>query len=71
MSLFAKLVARVSDHRALFIFCRALLENDFKSIRALIRRDLRLGQGLRTLDLGCGPGAFADLFFGAPTSAPT
>lgn len=66
MSLFAKLVARVSDHPALFIFCRALLENDFKSIRAMIRRDLRLGQGLRTLDLGCGPGAFADLFFGDP-----
>ena len=30
----------------------------------VIRRDLRLGQGLRTLDLGCGPGAFADVFAG-------
>ncbi|HVR71913.1 MAG TPA: class I SAM-dependent methyltransferase, partial [Vicinamibacteria bacterium] len=33
-------------------------------IRAVIRRDLRPGRGLRSLDLGCGPGAFADLFLG-------
>ena len=64
MGLLAKVVERVSDHPVLFIFCRSLLENDFKSIRAVIRRDLRVGQGLRTLDLGCGPGAFADLFDG-------
>ena len=62
--LFAKLVERISDHPVLFILCRSLLENDFKAIRALIRRELRLGAGLRTLDLGCGPGAFADLFAG-------
>jgi len=64
MGLFAKIVERISDHPVLFIFCRSLLENDFKAIRALIRRDLRPGQGLRTLDLGCGPGAFADVFAG-------
>jgi SAM-dependent methyltransferase len=64
MGLFAKLVERISDHPVLFIWCRSLLENDFKAIRALIRRELRLGQGLRSLDLGCGPGAFADLFDG-------
>lgn len=62
MGLFATLVERVSDNPVLFIYCRALLENNFKSIRALIRRELRVGQGLRTLDLGCGPGAFSDLF---------
>jgi ubiquinone/menaquinone biosynthesis C-methylase UbiE len=66
MGLFAKLVERISDNPVLFILCRRILENDFKAIRALIRRDLRLGQGLRTLDLGCGPGAFADLFAGDP-----
>jgi ubiquinone/menaquinone biosynthesis C-methylase UbiE len=66
MGLFAKLVERISDHPVLFILCRRILENDFKAIRALIRRDLRLGAGLRTLDLGCGPGAFADLFAGDP-----
>jgi len=64
MGLLAKIVERISDHPVLFIFCRSLLENDFKAIRAVIRRDLRVGHGLRTLDLGCGPGAFADLFNG-------
>ena len=64
MGLFAKLVERISDHPVLFIFFRSILENDFKAIRTLIRRELKLGQGLRTLDLGCGPGAFADLFDG-------
>jgi ubiquinone/menaquinone biosynthesis C-methylase UbiE len=64
MGLFAKLVERVSDHPVLFIFFRAILENDFKAIRAVIRRDLKCGPGVRTLDLGCGPGAFSDLFDG-------
>lgn len=64
MSLFAKLVERVSDNPVLFIFFRSLLESDFKAIRAVIRRDLVLGQKLSSLDLACGPGAFADLFAG-------
>lgn len=64
MGLISKLVETISDHPVLFIFCRSVLENDFRAIRALIRRELRLGQGLRTLDFGCGPGAFADLFGG-------
>ena len=62
MGLFAATVQRISDHPVLFIVLRSILENDFKSIRAVIRRRLRVRQGLRTLDLGCGPGAFADLF---------
>jgi len=66
MGLFASLVERVSDNPVLFIFFRRILENDFKAIRALVRRELRLQQGLRSLDLGCGPGAFADLFAGDP-----
>jgi SAM-dependent methyltransferase len=64
MGLFAKLVETISDHPVLFIFCRSILENDFKAIRAVIRRELRVGQGLRTLDLGCGPGAFSAVFPG-------
>jgi SAM-dependent methyltransferase len=64
MGLFQTLVEKISDHPVLFIFIRGILENDFKSIRATIRRDLRLGQQLRSLDLGCGPGAFSDLFDG-------
>jgi SAM-dependent methyltransferase len=64
MGLFSSLVERVSAHPVLFIFFRSLLEDDFKAIRALIRRELKVGQGLSTLDLGCGPGAFSDLFDG-------
>jgi len=64
MGFFATVIERVSDNPILFIFFRSLLENDFKSIRSVIRSELKLGEGLRTLDLGCGPGAFADLFHG-------
>ena len=56
MGLFATTVQRISDHPVLFIVLRSILENDFKAIRAVIRRRLRVRQGLRTLDLGCGPG---------------
>ena len=62
MTLFARLVQRISDHPVLFIFLRGILENDFKAIRSTIRRELDLGPARRTLDLGCGPGAFSDLF---------
>jgi ubiquinone/menaquinone biosynthesis C-methylase UbiE len=64
MGLLSTVVEKVSDHPVLFIFFRSILENDFKAIRAQIRKDLVLGKGLRTLDLGCGPGAFSDLFNG-------
>ena len=64
MGLFATAVQRISDHPVLFIVLRSILENDFKAIRSVINRRLRVRQGLRTLDLGCGPGAFADLFAG-------
>jgi ubiquinone/menaquinone biosynthesis C-methylase UbiE len=64
MGLLAKVVERVSDHPVLFIFFRSLLEDDFREIRARIRRELVLGAGRRSLDLACGPGAFADLFEG-------
>ena len=62
MGLFGRLVQKVSDHPVLFIFLRGILENDFRAIRATIRREMDLGAASRTLDLGCGPGAFSDLF---------
>ncbi len=62
MNLLAKIVEKISDHPVLFIFCRSLLENDFRAIRSIIRRDLDLGPGRSSLDLGCGPGAFSDMF---------
>lgn len=64
MGLLESLVEKVSDNPVLFIFFRGILENDFKAIRAQIRKELTLGKGLRSLDLGCGPGAFSDLFGG-------
>ena len=64
MGFLEAVVQRVSDHPVLFIFIRGILENDFKAIRALIRKDLKLEPGVRTLDLGCGPGAFAPMFKG-------
>jgi ubiquinone/menaquinone biosynthesis C-methylase UbiE len=64
MGLLSTLVERISDHPVLFIFFRSILENDFKAIRATIRKEMQLGKGLRSLDLGCGPGAFSDLFEG-------
>jgi ubiquinone/menaquinone biosynthesis C-methylase UbiE len=62
VSLFGRLVQKISDNPVLFIFLRGILENDFKAIRSTIRRELDLGPAARTLDLGCGPGAFSDLF---------
>jgi ubiquinone/menaquinone biosynthesis C-methylase UbiE len=56
------LVHKVSENPVLFIFFRSILENNFKSVRATIRRHLGNGADLRTLDLGCGPGAFAREF---------
>lgn len=41
---------------------RALLEDDFQAVRALARRHMALGTSARTLELGCGPGLFADMF---------
>jgi ubiquinone/menaquinone biosynthesis C-methylase UbiE len=64
VNLLARLVEKVSDHPVLFIFFRSILENDFKAIRAVIRRHLETGNGRRTLDLGCGPGEFANEFAG-------
>ena len=64
MSLLHSIVERISENPVLFIFCRSLLENDFKAIREVISRHLRLEEGVRSLDLDCGPGAFADMFVG-------
>jgi ubiquinone/menaquinone biosynthesis C-methylase UbiE len=64
MGLLSTVVEKVSDNPVLFIFFRGILENDFKAIRAQIKKEMRLGKRLRTLDLGCGPGAFADAFEG-------
>jgi ubiquinone/menaquinone biosynthesis C-methylase UbiE len=58
----SKLISWLSDQPALFLFLRGVLENDFRAIRAIIARDLPGLGAARTLDLGCGPGAFSTLF---------
>jgi len=59
------LAARVAQNPALFMACRSILENGFRQVRRHIRAELRPGSG--TLHLGCGTGAFADLFTGEYT----
>ena len=64
MGLLSTVVEQVSDHPVLFIWIRSILENDFSAIRATIRASLSVQPGVRTLDLGCGPGAFSPMFDG-------
>jgi SAM-dependent methyltransferase len=45
---------------ALYLLELALMEGDLQVIRDFVRRSLR-AEG-RTLEIGCGPGLFADLF---------
>lgn len=59
------LAARVAQNPALFMACRSILENGFRQVRRHIRAELRADAA--TLDLGCGTGAFADLFTGEYT----
>ncbi len=54
---------RLSARPSVFLFTRALMTDDFGPIRDRVRRELA-APGRRTLDLGCGPGTFADLFAG-------
>ena len=54
---------RFCSRPAVFLVMRAILTDDFAPIRDRVRRELALA-GRRTLDLGCGPGTFADLFLG-------
>ena len=54
---------RFSGSPAFFLFSRGVVMGDFAAVRERLRRELA-GPGRRTLDLGCGPGTFADLFAG-------
>jgi len=54
---------RFRGRPAAFFVVRGLVTDDFAPIRERVRRELA-APGRRTLDLGCGPGTFADLFLG-------
>jgi ubiquinone/menaquinone biosynthesis C-methylase UbiE len=56
------LIEKLSNQPAIFLFCRGILEGNFKTIRQIIPQRLPVGDGRRVLDVACGPGAFSDLF---------
>jgi ubiquinone/menaquinone biosynthesis C-methylase UbiE len=56
------LIERLSNHPGIFLFCRGVLEGNFRAIREIIRQELPPENGRRVLDVACGPGAFSDLF---------
>ena len=55
-------IQKLSNYPGLFLFCRGLLEGDFREIRRTIREYLRKSEDQRVLDIACGPGAFSVLF---------
>jgi SAM-dependent methyltransferase len=55
---------RASSRSALRLFYRRFVDIDRRALRELIRRSLRIGERVRTLELACGPGLFSDLFEG-------
>jgi SAM-dependent methyltransferase len=57
-------VEKASGRPALRLFYRCCVDPDRRSVRELIRRSLRVGRRVRTLEVGCGPGLFSDLFEG-------
>jgi len=55
-------IEKLSNQPGIFLFCRGILEGNFKTIRQVIQERLPVADGRRVLDLACGPGAFSDLF---------
>ena len=55
-------IEKLSNYPGLFLFCRGLLEADFREIRRTIREYLPDSENQRVLDIACGPGAFSGLF---------
>ena len=56
------IIEKLSDYPAFFLFCRGVLEGNFRVIRQTIRTHLEPSPERKVLDVACGPGAFSDLF---------
>ena len=56
------LIEKLSDYPRFFLFCRGLLESNFRVIRRTIEEHLGPNPDRKVLDVACGPGAFSDLF---------
>ena len=57
-----RLIEKLSDYPRFFLFCRRLLEDNFKVIRKTIQEHLVSSRDQTVLDIACGPGAFSNLF---------
>ena len=55
-------IEKLSNYPGLFLFCRGLLEADFRKIRRTIREYLPDSKNQIVLDVACGPGAFSVSF---------
>ena len=55
-------IEKLSNYPGLFLFCRGLLEADFREIRRTIQEYLPDSENQTVLDVACGPGAFSGLF---------
>ena len=56
------LIEKLSDYPRFFLFCRGLLESNFRVIRSTIQEHLGPNSDRKVLDVACGPGAFSMLF---------
>ena len=56
------IIERLSNFPRFFLFCRGLLESNFRIIRSRIREHLAAESDARVIEVACGPGAFSDLF---------
>lgn len=56
------IIEKLSNRPRLFLFARAILEDNFEAIHRIIREQLARRPGQKTLDVACGPGAFSVLF---------
>jgi ubiquinone/menaquinone biosynthesis C-methylase UbiE len=56
------LIEKLSNYPGFFLFCRGVLEANFKAIHRIIHEWLPPKDGRKVLDLACGPGAFSKLF---------
>jgi ubiquinone/menaquinone biosynthesis C-methylase UbiE len=56
------IIEALSNFPRFFLFCRGLLEDNFRIIRSRIGDHLGSPTEGRVLEVACGPGAFSDLF---------
>lgn len=56
-----KIINRLANDPSVFILLRRLLENNFRGIKSVIRKEMSIERG-NILDVGCGTGEFSVFF---------